>query len=285
MVFILLQINKKETFKKKNTCHSLMEYSLLYHTVIPFILSALIVILSTIIAEKYGTKTGGVIGTLPTTIVIAFLFIALDKGVQFASESVLIVPAEMGLNLIFLLIFALLSQKNIAIALTGALLTWVTLTTILYFLDINSIVVSFVIYLVSFILSFLILDKKKKITSQDTLPVHYTLLKLLSRGLIAGIVIAIAVSFSNIGVMFSGIFSVFPAIFLSTMLISLREHGPKFTGALAKGMVYGSPSVVSYGMGIYYLYPLIGITMGTIGAFLIGLLVTLVLFIFSKKIR
>ena len=89
-----------------------MEYSLLYHTIIPFALSALVVILVTIIAEKYGTKTGGVIGTLPSTIIIAFLFIALDKGVQFASESVAVVPAEMGINLVFLLIFALLSQKK-----------------------------------------------------------------------------------------------------------------------------------------------------------------------------
>ena len=110
-----------------------MEYSLLYHTIIPFALSALVVILVTIIAEKYGTRTGGVIGTLPSTIIIAFLFIALDKGVQFASESVAIVPAEMGINLIFLLLFALLSQKRIVVALAGSLLGWTLLTIVIYY--------------------------------------------------------------------------------------------------------------------------------------------------------
>jgi len=262
-----------------------MEYSLIYHTIVPFVLSALVVVLVTIIAEKYGTKTGGVIGTLPSTIIIAFLFIAIDKGAPFASDSVAVVPAEMGINLIFLLLFALLSQRKITIALAGSLLGWTILTIVIYYTNLTSIVISTAVYLICFIITFLILDKKKKITSQTTIKVHYTPLKLLARSLIAGIVIAIAVTFSNVGVILSGIFSVFPAIFLSTMLISLREHGPHFTGAMAKGMIYGSPSVVSYAVGIHYLYPLIGILLGTIGAFVIALLVTLVLFMLRKKIR
>jgi len=262
-----------------------MEYSLLYHTIIPFVLSALVVVLVTIIAEKYGTKTGGVIGTLPSTIIIAFLFIAIDKGTTFAAESVVIVPAEMGLNLIFLLIFALLASKKILTALSGALATWTVLTILVYFTSLSSIIISLTIYGICFFISFFILDKQRNIISQETIKVHYTPLKLLGRSLIAGIVIATAVSVSNIGVTLSGIFSVFPAIFLSTMLISLREHGPQFTGAMAKGMIYGSPSVVSYSVGIHFLYPSIGILLGTLVAFLIGLLVTFLLFLLRKNIR
>lgn len=262
-----------------------MEYSLLYHTVTPFVLSALVVIIVTIIAEKFGTKTGGVIGTLPSTIIIAFLFIALDKGVQFASNSVAVVPAEMGINLVFLLLFTQLSKNGIPIALTGSLVGWTILTIGIYYSHITSIALSFTFYIICFFITFLIMEKTKKITSLDTTTVHYTLLKLLSRSLIAGIVIAIAVTFSNIGTILSGIFSVFPAIFLSTMLISLKEHGPQFTGALAKAMIYGSPSVVSYAICIHLFYPLIDIVPGTITAFLIAFLITIILFMFRKKIR
>lgn len=262
-----------------------MEYSILYHTVIPFTLSALVVIIITVIAEKYGTKTGGILGTLPSTIIIAFLFIALDKGVLFASESVIVVPAEMGINAIFLLVFALLSKKRLLVALIGSLLGWTMLTLVIYYLTLSSIIVSLVVFLACVLTGLLILDKKKKIASQETIKVHYTTLKLLGRSLIAGIVIAVAVSFSNLGPILSGIFSVFPAIFLSTMIISLREHGPQFTGAMAKSMIYGSPSVVSYAVGIHFLYPMIGILQGTITAFIIGLVVTLVLFILRKHLR
>lgn len=262
-----------------------MEYSLLYHTIIPFALSAVVVVLVTIIAEKFGTKTGGVVGTLPSTIIIAFLFIALDKGTNFASEAVEIVPAEMGINLVFLLLFALLSQRKILVALTGSLLGWTILTIVVYYANLISIVISLTIYLVCFLFTFLMLDRKKKVTSQDTIKVHYTPLKLLGRSLIAGIIIALAVTLSNIGTTLSGIFSVFPAIFLSTMVISLREHGSLFTGAMAKGMIYGSPSVVSYAVGIHFLYPITGVLVGTVGAFLLALLITLILFILRKKIR
>jgi uncharacterized membrane protein (GlpM family) len=262
-----------------------MEYSLLYHTVIPFILSALVVVLVTIIAEKYGTKTGGVLGTLPSTIIIAFLFIAFDKGVQFASDSVAVVPAEMGINLIFLLLFTQLSKKGIPIALTGSLAGWTILTIGIYYTHMTSIASSLTLYIICFFITFIILEKTKKIPSQNTTTVHYTLLKLLGRSLIAGTIIAIAVTFSNIGTVLSGIFSVFPAIFLSTMLISLKEHGPQFTGAMAKAMIYGSPSVVSYAICIHFLYPLIGIAPGTITAFLVAFLMTVLLFIFRKKIR
>jgi hypothetical protein len=272
-------------FKKKNTSQSFMEYSILYHTIIPFVLSAFVVVLVTIIAERYGTKTGGVIGTLPSTIVIAFLFIALDKGTLFASESVTVVPAEMGINLVFLLLFTLLASRKILVTLTGSLLGWTVLTILLFYSNLTSIIVSLVLFVVFFLVTFTALDKIKKITSQTVIEVHYTPLKLLSRSLIAGTVIAIAVSFSNVGVILSGIFSVFPAIFLSTMLISMREHGSQFAGAMAKGIIYGSPSVVSYAVGIYFIYPLSGILLGTIGAFLLALVVTLVLFILRKKIR
>jgi hypothetical protein len=262
-----------------------MEYSFIYHTIIPFALSALIVVLVTIIAEKYGTKTGGVIGTLPSTIIIAFLFIAIDKGVWFASKSVVIVPAEMGINLVFLLLFVLLSQRRILVALAGSLFGWTALTIVIYYSNIPSILVSIALFLVCFLFTFLILDKKKKIISQDTVKVNYTPFKLLSRSLIAGTVIAIAVTFSNVEAMLSGIFSVFPAIFISTMLISLQEHGSQFTGAMAKGMIYGSPSVVSYAVSIHFFYPLVGILVGTISAFVIAFVVTLILFALRIKIR
>ena len=45
---------------------------LLFQIILPFILSAMIVIIIMFIAERYGTKIGGILGTLPSTIVIAF---------------------------------------------------------------------------------------------------------------------------------------------------------------------------------------------------------------------
>ncbi|MCK5112089.1 MAG: hypothetical protein KAQ84_00975 [Thermoplasmatales archaeon] len=260
-------------------------YDLLFQAVIPFVLSAFIVILIMFIAERYGTKIGGIFGTLPSTIVIAFLFISLNKGIDFASQSVAVVPAELGINLIFLFLFSLLVHRSIYVAFAGSLTMWALLSSLLFFLNITNIFASLAIFIVSLGFTFTFLERFKKVPSIDRVVVHYTPMKIALRGLIAGTVIAIAVLLSNVGAVLSGIFSVFPAILSSTMLISVKEHGPDFAVGLAKSMVFGIPSVLSYATAIHFLYPVYGIIWGSICAYGISLVVTLALFKLRVKIR
>ncbi len=259
--------------------------SLLLQVIIPFVLSAVIIILITIIAERYGTKTGGILGTIPSTIIVAFIFISLNRGVYFASQSAVVVPAEMGVNLVFLFVFALLSYRSIYVAITASLTVWVLLTSLLFVLNLENIFVSIAIYAAALIFTFMVLERVKKTPSIGSVAVHYTPMKIIFRGLLAGTVIAIAVFLSNIGAVLSGIFSVFPAIFLSTMLISLREHGPDFAGGIAKSMIFGSQSVMIYAVAIYFFYPLYGVVLGSIFAFGISIIVMMILLGLRKKIK
>ena len=259
--------------------------SFLLQVVIPFILSAFIVILITIIAERYGTKIGGIIGTLPSTIIVAFLFIAINRNVYFAAQSAVVVPAEMGINLVFLFILTISAYRSIYIAIAVSLIVWMILSLLLFISNLEDIFISIVIYLVAIVFTFLSLEHIKKIPSIGSMIVHYTLKKIILRGLLAGIVIAIAVFLSNISSSLSGIFSVFPVIFLSTTLIALREHGPSFAGGMAKSMIFGSLSVMSYAVMIYFLYPVYDIFLGTILACIISIIITVILLKLSGKIR
>jgi len=110
-------------------------------------------------------------------------------------------------------------------------------------------------------------------------------MKIIFRGLLAGTIISIAVFLSNTGAVLSGIFSVFPAIFLSTMLISLREHGPNFVGGIAKSMIFGSQSVMIYAVAVYFFYPLYGVILGSIFSFGISIVVMIILLGLRKKIK
>ncbi len=259
-------------------------FDLLLEIVLPFILSALIVIIITIVAEKYGTKVGGIIGTLPTTIIIAYIFIALNKGIKFASDSVAVVPAELGVNLIFIFAFAIFAYRSIGIALSGSFFIWIVLSSILLILNMNYIYLSIIIFLISLISTFTILEKKFKIKSQGKTTVHYTPMKIILRGILTGTIITISVLLSNIDEVLSGIFTVFPAIFSSTMIITLKEHGPNFSAGIAKSIIFGSPSVMSYAVCIHFLYPIYGIFLGTILAFVVSGIVTLIIFKIRKKI-
>ena len=251
---------------------------------LPFILSALIVILITIIAERYGTKIGGIIGTLPSTIIIAYIFIALNQGIVFASDSVTVVPAELGINIVFICVFAILAYRSTFIAFIGSFFIWIALSSTLLFLNMHYIYLSIIIFTISLISTFIVLEKKFKIKSQGKTKVHYTPLKILLRGILTGTVITISVLLSNIDEVLSGIFTVFPAIFSSTMIITLKEHGPNFSAGMAKSIIIGSPSVMIYAVGIHFLYPIYGIFLGSIFAFIVSIIVTLIILKLRKKI-
>ncbi len=244
---------------------------MIYQILAPFILSALVVIVITLIAENYGTKLGGILGTLPSTIVIAFVFIALNRDLAFASRSAAVVPAEMGINILFLFVFAVLAFRKLWITLLGSLSLWTIASSILYFTDLHNIYLSLFIYALLLATSFLTLEKKVKIRSAGKVDIRYTPKKIAFRGILAGTVITISVFLSNFASVLSGIFSVFPAIFLSTMLIFVKEHGPRFAGGSAKSMIFGTPSVVSYAVAIHFLYPRYGLTIGSVGAYVVSL--------------
>jgi hypothetical protein len=259
--------------------------SILIQGVLPFILSALIVIFIMFIAERYGTKTGGIFGTLPSTIVIAFIFIAINKDVNFAARSVAVVPAELGVNVIFLFFFALLAQRSIVAAFFTSFFSWTILSILIFIFNLENIYISVAIYLITLVLTFFIIEKIKKTPSTGKVVIHYTPLKIALRGIVAGIIISIAVVLSNINAVLSGIFSVFPAILTSTMVISYRDHGPAFTAGMAKSMMIGISSVMVYSTSIYFLYPRIGIIYGTILAYLISIVITLIIFKLRKKLK
>ena len=259
--------------------------SVFSQSVIPFFLSALIVVIITVVAEKYGTKVGGILGTLPSTIVIAFLFIALNKGVDFAARAVAVVPAELGINLLFLFVFSLYAKRSSLLAFVMSLLTWAVCSYVLFLANLSNIVVSVGLYLGILVCTFLVLEYGKHIESQRGVHIHYTPVKILFRGVLAGTVIAITVLLSNVNAVLSGIFSVFPAILSSTMFIFVRDHSPEFAAGMAKSMMVGISSVCTYAIVIHFLYPLVGIWWGTLGAYLIALLVTIIIFRLRGKIR
>jgi hypothetical protein len=258
--------------------------SLLLQIAIPFFLSALVVILITVIAERYGTKVGGILGTLPSTIIIAFIFIAINENEQFASQAASVVPAELGINIIFLFVFSLLVHRSTMLAFIASFSIWSFLSFPLVYFNMDYITLSILIYLFSLIICFFILEKRKAIPSIGTMYIHYTHRKILLRGVLAGIIIAIAVLLSNVGSIISGVFSVFPAILSSTMLISVREHGPDFAAGMAKSMILGLSSVASYAVSIHFFYPMLGVFAGTILAYLIAFCITMFIFILRKKI-
>lgn len=251
---------------------------LLLQTVVPFVITALVVIVITMVAERFGTKIGGLVGTLPSAITVAYVFIALNQGVEFASRAIVVVPAEMGINILFLFVFAMLASRSGVVALAGSLLWWAAASFILYLVGMPSIWASMVVFVAAYAIAFGVLEKVKKSESVKGRRVSYSKRKIASRGLLAGTVVMIAVLLSNVGEVISGLFSVFPAIFLSTMIVCVLDHDEKFVAGMAKSMVFGSFTVATFAVSLHYLFPLGGLVWGTLGSLFLSACMALVLF-------
>src|SRR3990167_2894579 len=79
--------------------------------ILTFIVGGLWITLGTIIAEKYGTKIGGVIAGLPSTVAVTLFFIGWTQSAQFASQSTAIVPIVTGISGFFVAVYFLLTKK------------------------------------------------------------------------------------------------------------------------------------------------------------------------------
>jgi hypothetical protein len=161
---------------------------------------------------------------------------------------------------------------------------WTFLSSLIIIINLDNIIISLIIYISSLFFSLILLNRKK-INSVTNTIVHYNKKKIATRGIIAGIIISISILLSNIGSIYSGIFSVFPAIIISTMIISYKEYGPDFTSGLAKSMIIGISSVTVYASFIHFLYPIYDIIFGSLFSYIGSLIFTLLILSIRDKIK
>jgi len=207
--------------------------------------------LSTTAAERFGTKVGGIVANLPTTARISLFFIGWSQGVETAAQASLMVPAVMGLNAVFLLVYAITLPRGYAPATLSALMVWFLLAALLVTSRLSDIAISTAIFLLLASSSFILLEYGLKVQSQKIGHPKHGLRQLLYRGLLAGSFVAFAVYMSRIGgAWLGGLFSTFPAIYLSVILIFGREHSSSVGKAMAKSMIVGSNAICVFGIAV-----------------------------------
>ena len=232
------------------------------------------VVLSTILAERAGTKLGGVIAGLPSSSLMAFLFIGWTQSPETAAQATTLAPLTMGVVALFNVTYALLYPKGFALALSSALGTWFALALGLLALDVDNYALSLLGLVVLLLPSYWILEKVLDIPSEGQKPMHYTPGPLAFRGLLGGTIISIAVLVAKVGgPIVGGVFATFPNVMLSTMIVNHLNHGRAFSTAVVKAMtVSGAITVTLYVTAVRYLYPACGLVWGTILAFALSLL-------------
>ena len=234
------------------------------------IVGGLWVTLSTVAAERYGSKIGGFIGGLPSTVVVSLFFIGLTQTSGDASQATTIMPLVQGFNGIFILTYILFAARGLLVSLSGALLIWFLLASVIVAAHIQSFWISTAGWLLMALGCYAMVEKVLTIPSREKIDIHYASLQILFRAFFGGSVIAFAVFMGKLGgPVYGGIFATFPAMFISTIIITHRTGGPQFSRAVAKTlMVSGLINVIFYVTAARYFYLWTGLIPGTILALL-----------------
>ena len=261
-----------------------MELSFWYKLALSFCIGSAWVTLSTVASERFGSKIGGLIGGLPSTAFVTLLFIGLTQSPSAASEATTIMPVAMGLNGIFLIVYLYSVRWGFAAGLVSALTVWFVQAGLLAILGMRVFWMSIVIWILLLAGCYLTVEKWMKIPSQGKKRVHYSTSQITLRALFGGSVISFAVLMGKLGgPLYGGIFATFPAMFLSTLVITYQTGGVEFSRAVAKAlMVSGMINIVLYVIGVRYLYLWAGLACGTAIALILSFSTGYVTYLFMR---
>ena len=239
---------------------------------IPAIFAALIAIGITLAIEHFGGKRGGLIGTLPSTIVPAAL------GLSTASTSIIdfqdalrMTPAGMLINALFLLCWRELppflprfgSRLRLGICTVISLLLWLGMATLSVWIfpaaktiGIHASELSLFLLILGIALGIAACLKNPP---APKVKAKVGPIAILSRGLLAGFAIGVSIWLaSNSGPLIAGVAAVFPAMFLTTMFTLWIAHG-EHVGAGAVGpMMLGGTSVSAFALIATWSMPTFG---------------------------
>jgi uncharacterized membrane protein (GlpM family) len=250
-----------------------------------FVAGGIWVTLTTVLAEKFGSKIGGFVGGLPSTAAVALFFIGLSQSPETAAQAATVFPLSYAFTGLFLVLYALLWRLGFVSALLLSLSAWFGLSSCVVVFRLEHFSLSVGTYVLFFALAVYILEHRMRLPSAGRQKLRYSLGQMLGRAVFGGSVVAFAVIMSRVGgPIFGGVFSAFPAVFISVLVISYRTRGLQFSRAMTKPLlVTGMVTIFLYAVGVKYLYPKFGLWLGTLGALLISAVSALFTFIFIKK--
>lgn len=236
------------------------------------VFAAAVAVGATVMIERFGGRLGGLLATLPTTIVPASVGIyASSVDVQSFREAMFCTPAGMLLNALFLYLWRVVPARlppwplgrrlaaMTALSLGAWLVAAAAVVLVLGWLRGAHIPLAPVGIGVALTMAAL-----GAWSCRDAPPAprghnRVGVLTLLARGILAGAAIAGAVWLSSVGgALAAGIASVFPAIFITTMVSLWWSQGEAVQVGAVGPMMLGATSVTAFALIAAWSIPALG---------------------------
>ena len=232
----------------------------------------------TLAIERWGGLVGGVLGTVPSTIVPAAAGMHLSGNEDELLQSMAIVPLGMLLNALFLGVWVTLpsrlgERRPLLITTLVSLIVWACAGVILLMIISKATSLGASHWTIGFGGLFLLIalavrfNLEARPAPKGTHRVHWPV--LVGRGSAAAVAIGCAVWLSSQGLpLLAGLAAVFPAIFLTSMVALWLAQGETVPQGAAGPMMLGGVSVAVYALVIMWSLPTLGPVFGSLVAWL-----------------
>ena len=250
-----------------------------------FLIGGIWVAFTTVIADRFGNKLGGWIGGLPSTVLVSLFFIGLTQSPEQASAATTTVPLGMGLNGMFLVLYAALARWGYAAAVGGALAIWLAIGMTVALLMPANYLLSLVLFALLLAGSHRAFERWLRIGSSPGVAMKFKPWQIVGRGALGGFMIAVSVVLARIsGPRLGGLFAAMPSVFIATITIACLSQGIEFSRTVAKPlMVSGLINVTVYASAVRFLYPALGLLAGTGASLAVAVVSSLLTYHFIQR--
>lgn len=269
-----------------------MDSIFLTQLVVSVLVGGLFVAFQTWLAEKVPQRIAGLVISIPSTVAVALIFMAITVSPEAVASIVPVIPVSLGGGLIFCTAYiylanmlALEKKRLIALAVICGAFAWFLITAPFAYFQTTNLFVTLGVYVFLLCITHYLLSIRPGIRTKP-IQIHYTNKEKILRSLIGGFVIGLIILATKfLGPFWGGIASVFPAVYLSTLLILHWRHGAQFLFHVAKALPIANPVFVIYVFVVAYTYPALGIIVGTVIAYAVSLLYPLILMYVLPNIK
>jgi len=262
-----------------------MDRLFLINVLLSFTIAGAWIAFSSLLAERLGTKVGGLIANLPANLLVSLLFVAFVRDVDYVANAVMAVPAGLVNVTVFMLVFILTIRSGLLVASFLSLLTWFANAIFLSYIGQVDLLPGILLYISIVILAVFILDKIFVVESVQVIKKHYSKWQIAGRAVFSGGIVATVVIISKFSPpYFTGIFATFPAMLFSTLFILAKSQGSEFVRSVGKVLLLTTTNLLIYALAVYITYPQFGVLYGTLMSYLAAVAWVLLLFPIVKRL-
>lgn len=259
--------------------------------IVSFVVGGGVIALLSFIAEKTNKRIAGIILAFPTTVALGFFFLGWTLSPKAVAEVVPATLIPLGLSVLFAAIYAYIAEYSaqiikskiwqIIVSFVISIGFWFALAIPVVVLELNRLAVGVAGYFFLILVAHLLLQRKNY---DKPVTLTYTFDQKIGRATFVGFIVFLVVLLGKIlSPFWGGMFAMFPAAFSSLLMILHWYYGPKSLFPTMQKVAIGSLSLFTYAITTMFVFPEYGFIIGTLFAYAVSLVVTLLMMKFQPE--